>query len=156
MSYNRLFTREIVIIEGYFGQLKHCFLILRHKIPVKIGKVPSLVISCFILYNLVKHLIDEVFHNHLPEQGEQEELENQNAVDYPDTVTCQRVQLRRDALPRLVNGFGVQVSVVEGHKYKYLSQKMIFTNKIINNFEMVTQQEFDNSTGIEVTSMKYY
>ncbi|CAH1962759.1 unnamed protein product [Acanthoscelides obtectus] len=62
-SYNRLFTRERVIIERCFGQLKQRFPILHNKIRVDTEKVPSLVMSCFILHNVAKHLNDEEIHN---------------------------------------------------------------------------------------------
>ena len=106
-SYNRLFTRERVIIERCFGQLKQRFPILHNKIRVDIGKVPSLVMSCFILHNVAKRLNDEDFHVDVPEDGEQEGLQNENAAYYGDAVIRQRGQFRRDAISRIIHGFRV-------------------------------------------------
>ncbi|CAH1967270.1 unnamed protein product [Acanthoscelides obtectus] len=83
-SYNRLFTRERVIIERCSGQLKQRFPILHNKIRVDTEKVPSL--SCFILHNVAKHLNDEDFAVDIPGDGEQEEIHNQHAADYADGV----------------------------------------------------------------------
>ncbi|CAH2011545.1 unnamed protein product [Acanthoscelides obtectus] len=90
ISYNRLFTRERVIIERCFGHLKQRFPILHNKIRVDTEKVPSLVMSCFNLHNVAKHLNDEDVAVDILGDGEQEEIHNQHAADYADGVIRQR------------------------------------------------------------------
>ncbi|CAH2000279.1 unnamed protein product [Acanthoscelides obtectus] len=106
-SYNRLFTRERVIIERCFGQLKQRFPILHNKIRFDTEKVSSLVMSCFILHNVAKHLNDEDFAVDIPGDGEQEEIHNQHTADYADGVIRQRGQFRRDAMSRIILGVRV-------------------------------------------------
>ncbi|CAH1961615.1 unnamed protein product [Acanthoscelides obtectus] len=61
ISYNRSFTRERVIIERCFGQVKQRFPILQTKIRIKTEKYSSLILSCFILHDVAKHLNEENF-----------------------------------------------------------------------------------------------
>ncbi|CAH2008273.1 unnamed protein product [Acanthoscelides obtectus] len=106
-SYNRLFTRERVIIERCFVQLKQRFPILHNKIRVDTEKVPCLVMRCFILHNVAKHLNDKDFAVYIPGDGEQEEIHNQHTADYANGVIHQRGQFRRDAMSRTIHGFRV-------------------------------------------------
>lgn len=57
IAYNNLFTKERVIIERCFGQLKRRFPILNH-VRVKLDKVPAITISCAVLHNIAKYLRD--------------------------------------------------------------------------------------------------
>lgn len=72
-SYNSCITRERVIIERCFGQVKQRFPILQNKIRLATQKVPSVIVACFILHNIAKYLKDEDFE--LPE------LENNGGED---------------------------------------------------------------------------
>jgi hypothetical protein len=60
-AYDRLFKREWVIIERCFGQLKRRFLILQYVCRVLSQRIPSIIICCFVLHNVAKHLIDVGF-----------------------------------------------------------------------------------------------
>nr|CAI5851287.1 unnamed protein product [Callosobruchus analis] len=51
--YSRYLTTERVIIESCFGKLKQRFPMLHLKIRVKTEKIPSLLLSCFILHNIL-------------------------------------------------------------------------------------------------------
>jgi hypothetical protein len=46
---NNLHKTERVIIERCFGQLKRRFPVLQHLIRVGTDKIPSVIISCFVL-----------------------------------------------------------------------------------------------------------
>nr|CAI5866317.1 unnamed protein product [Callosobruchus analis] len=54
-SYNRYLTRESVIIEMCFGRLKQRFPMLHHKIRVKTEKISYVILSCFILHNMLQN-----------------------------------------------------------------------------------------------------
>ncbi|XP_061397459.1 putative nuclease HARBI1, partial [Musca vetustissima] len=58
-TYNKVFTRERVIIERCFGQLKQRFSILQYKIRVSTELAPHVIASCFILHNIAKFLNDD-------------------------------------------------------------------------------------------------
>jgi hypothetical protein len=59
-AYNKLFTKERVIIERCFGQLKQRFPVLQYKVRLALKSVPKLIICCFILHNIAKYLKDEM------------------------------------------------------------------------------------------------
>ena len=56
--YNKVFTKERVIIERCFGQLKRRFPILHYKVRVALHKAASIIICCFVLHNVAKYLKD--------------------------------------------------------------------------------------------------
>lgn len=58
-TFNKVFTRERVIIERCFGQLKQRFSILQYKIRVSTELAPHVIASCFILHNIAKFLKDD-------------------------------------------------------------------------------------------------
>ncbi|CAH2015864.1 unnamed protein product [Acanthoscelides obtectus] len=57
--YNRLHSKERVVIERVFGQLKQRFPILANRIRLPIRNVPKIIICCAILHNISKYLQDE-------------------------------------------------------------------------------------------------
>lgn len=78
-TFNRLFTKERVIIERCFGILKRRFPILAYKVRLDIKYAPSIIVCCLILHNVAKYLkdddipgdqIDEVVE-HNPDETEQ-------------------------------------------------------------------------------------
>ncbi|XP_050299639.1 putative nuclease HARBI1 [Anthonomus grandis grandis] len=83
-AHNNLFTKERVIIERCFGQLKQRFPMLQYKVRVSIEKVPKFVICCCILHNVAKYLKDELDPMELPLEDiplaypAEEELDNNN------------------------------------------------------------------------------
>lgn len=58
-NYNRVHAENRVIIERLFGQLKRRFPILSSKIRIALEKIPTLIVSCFVLHNVSKFLKDE-------------------------------------------------------------------------------------------------
>ena len=78
--YNKLHTQNRVVIEQCFGQLKRRFPILRYGVRLKLERVPTCIIACFILHNVAKSLndpedfeedIEEVDNDpHVPREGE--------------------------------------------------------------------------------------
>lgn len=60
-AYNTLHSSERMIIERCFGQVKQRFPILQNKIRLAKDKVPSTIVSCFVLHNAAKLLNDEDF-----------------------------------------------------------------------------------------------
>nr|CAI5842032.1 unnamed protein product [Callosobruchus analis] len=78
-----------------YGKLKQGFPMLHHKIQVKREKIPSLVLSCFILHNVTKYLHDEDLS--ILEDISNNEDDAFQLVDYGEAVLRERRQLRRDA-----------------------------------------------------------
>lgn len=102
-SYNKCLTRERVIIERCFGQLKQRFPILHHKIRVNTEKVPSLILNCFILHNVAKHRKDENFEIFEDVNNNGGANAIQNDVDHSDAIVRRRGQLRRDEIARIIH-----------------------------------------------------
>ncbi|XP_055918372.1 putative nuclease HARBI1 [Eupeodes corollae] len=58
-NFNAVLTKERVIIERCFGQIKQRFPILQYKVRVKQETIPNLIASCFILHNFAKYLHED-------------------------------------------------------------------------------------------------
>lgn len=97
-AYNNLFTKERVIIERCFGQLKQRFPMLQYKVRVSIEKVSKLVICCFMLHNVAKYLHDELEPMEPPVQDIPVPHPIQDEVDN----IRQRGQRRRSALAEII------------------------------------------------------
>lgn len=59
--YNKLHTKERVTIERCFGQVKRRFPFLQQKVRVQHERIPTLILCCFILHNVAKHVQDPDF-----------------------------------------------------------------------------------------------
>lgn len=100
LSYNKCFTKERVIIERCFGQVKQRFPILQYKIRTSLEKAPKIIVCCFILHNVAKYLKDDSIDLLNEEQGiavpaqEHDEVEN----------IRRRGQDRRNNLARIIHG----------------------------------------------------
>nr|CAI5869962.1 unnamed protein product [Callosobruchus analis] len=70
-AFNTPFTKERVIIERCFGQLKRRYPILQYMVRVKLDSVVSVIISCAVLHNISKYLNGPVTIN------EQEDVINE-------------------------------------------------------------------------------
>nr|CAH7732281.1 unnamed protein product [Callosobruchus chinensis] len=77
-AFNNLLTRERVIIERCFGQVKQRFPILQYKIRLATEKVPHIIACCFILHNVAKYLKDSDF------PAEENHEENFNGAQIED------------------------------------------------------------------------
>jgi nuclease HARBI1 len=61
--YNIIHSRNRVIIEHTFGQLKRRFPILRYGVRIKLERVPICIAACFVLHNIAKSLNDPDFED---------------------------------------------------------------------------------------------
>lgn len=99
-SFNRCLTRERVIIERCFGQLKQRFPMLQHKLRIKTENIPSFIVCCFILHNVAKRLNDEDF------EPIAEEIDGNNDDDFPhygEQAIRNRGQQRRMVLANIIH-----------------------------------------------------
>lgn len=103
-SFNRCLKRERVIIERCFGQVKRRFPILGNKIRIDLRKVPTMIICCFVLHNVAKHLGDEEFE--LPHTHDTENESSIESVSYEnatDIAIRRNGQLRRIEISRIIH-----------------------------------------------------
>lgn len=103
-SYNILHTKERVIIERVFGQIKQRFPILQSKIRMTTNRVPTLIIACFTLHNVAKYLQDEDFL--LPPDDAPREQSDTFPVSDTTPATSSallRGKRRRDAIAKLID-----------------------------------------------------
>jgi hypothetical protein len=70
--YNKIHTKNRVVIEQSFGQLKRRFPMLRYGLRLKLESIPMCIVACFMLHNIAKFLGDADFN---PEDFEEEFLE---------------------------------------------------------------------------------
>ena len=54
-AYNRLLTKERVLIEMMFGRLKKRFPILKNQVRLKTERIPNVIVACVVLYNIGIH-----------------------------------------------------------------------------------------------------
>lgn len=57
--FNITHSKERVVIERVFGQVKQKFPILGHKVKTSLSKVPKIIVCCAVLHNISKHLRDD-------------------------------------------------------------------------------------------------
>ncbi|CAH1993118.1 unnamed protein product [Acanthoscelides obtectus] len=60
-AYNKLLSKERVVIEQCFGQIKRRFPILKYCFRVKLTNVLDIIVACIILHNIAKALQDPDF-----------------------------------------------------------------------------------------------
>lgn len=101
IAFNTLFTKERVIIERCFGQLKRRFPILQYMVRVKLDRVASVIISCAVLHNISKYLNDP-----LPVDEEEEDVMNDEEEEYnlenDDENVRRRGLQRREEIKNLI------------------------------------------------------
>lgn len=98
--YNRIHTKERVIIERVFGQVKQRFPILQSKIRVVTEKIPHMIAACFTLHNVAKYLNDSDFE--LAETTTYDIVVPDSVVT--DNTVLQRGKKRRDAIAAYLLG----------------------------------------------------
>lgn len=98
--YNILFTKERVIIERCFGQLKRRFPILQYTLRVKTEKAAAMIVCCFVLHNIAKYLNDEELEDEAYQDFDQDH-ENIPDEDLNENVRRQG-QLRRQQLAQII------------------------------------------------------
>lgn len=103
-AYNKCITKERVIIERCFGQVKQRFPILQSKIRLSIDRVPSVILCCMILHNVAKHLQEEDYE--IPEAenviGEDDPVPG--AVGEQEIMRIrERGQRKRDEIAQIIH-----------------------------------------------------
>ena len=76
--YNQIFSRERVVIERCFGQLKSRFPILQYKVRQKIQNIPKTIVCCAVLHNIAKYLNDADFPFHTAGEDDEGQEERYN------------------------------------------------------------------------------
>lgn len=107
IRFNNVLVRERVIIERCFGQVKRRFPILMYKNRLSLDRVPSVIVSCFILHNVAKHLQEEDFGENIAENAENNAregdlLEDEEANNNVQAVQRHLGQQRRDNLAEII------------------------------------------------------
>lgn len=104
-NFNNVFTKERVIIERCFGQLKRRFPILHYKVRLRLDKVASAIIACFVFHNVAKYLGDV---DDFPELNDLDVGGNdiENMEDVSAALQRERGEQKRDQLATiLLNNF---------------------------------------------------
>lgn len=96
-GFNRLFTKERVIIERCFGMLKRRFPILGYKIRLDVSHTPTIILCCVILHNVAKHLNDPIPNDEYNFEPEEETVVEQVAETSYAATTVRRLGNRRRA-----------------------------------------------------------
>ena len=100
ISFNRVFTKERVIIERCFGQVKGRFPILQERIRIQLGKVPSVIVACFVLHNVAKYVQDpDDFFEYQDNNGDDDD----EGDEYDDARIRQRGQERRRMVAEIIH-----------------------------------------------------
>lgn len=93
--YNAVHTRNRVIIEHSFGQLKRRFPILRYGIRLNLERVATCITACFVLHNIAKFLNE-------PDFDDDEEVLDDDVHDVHEPLTQNELrvqgQLRRNEI----------------------------------------------------------
>lgn len=56
MAFNKLLSKERVIVERVIGQMKARFPILKHAVRIKHERIPAVITACAVLHNQSKRL----------------------------------------------------------------------------------------------------
>lgn len=95
-AYNKLHTKERVLIERTFGQIKSKFPFLRGSVRVKTERIPRMVVACFVLHNISKFLREEDSED---EEIDTEFLQMPNVTGAPDV----RGRQYRNSIAQYIN-----------------------------------------------------
>ena len=100
-QFNKVFTKERVIIERCFGQLKKRFPMLAGVVRVATKQVPNIIVACVVLHNISKYL-----HDNLPEEINHEPIVNEG-IEEPrvetDAVQRQLGQIKRQQIADILH-----------------------------------------------------
>jgi hypothetical protein len=99
--FNCLFTKERVIIERCFGQLKRRFPILQERVRLNLQNVPSVIVACFVLRNVAKYVQDP--DDFLENQANNDDDGVDDGEEYNDARIRQRGQERRRMLAEIIH-----------------------------------------------------
>ncbi|XP_003724868.3 putative nuclease HARBI1 [Strongylocentrotus purpuratus] len=100
-SFNRAHTRNRVVIEQAFGQLKRRSPILRYGVRLKLENIPKCIVACFVLHNVSRFLHDP--DDDLRGDDEDGEIAGDNGnhggvVEQGPRILRQRGQQKRDEI----------------------------------------------------------
>lgn len=102
-KFNKMLKSERTYIERCFGQLKQRFPMLYSKIRIKIERVPSFIMACFILNNIAKLLKDEFPFDDLPlEDDNNNEHEHEHDTAPNDYNLARQGKQKRSAIVALL------------------------------------------------------
>nr|CAI5868092.1 unnamed protein product [Callosobruchus analis] len=96
IAFNTLFTKQRVIIDRCFGQLKGRFPIFQYMVRVKLDRVVSVIISCAVLHNISKFLNDPVPVDEQEDDINVEEEKKYNSVNEDENVRRRGLQRREE------------------------------------------------------------
>ena len=99
-SFNRLFTKERVVVERVFGQLKRRFPVLSHPVRMKHEAIPTLILACCVLHNVSKFLDDPIEQDNYIEEQDVDEAVMLTEVEWP---TRAQGQQKRDQLAQIIH-----------------------------------------------------
>lgn len=94
-TFNKEHSKERVIIERCFGQVKRRFLILHGRVRLRLSKVPSVIVACFVLHNVAKYLDDRDDFPDLPPDSDDDSDSASDDDEDDDLRIRQRGQDRR-------------------------------------------------------------
>jgi hypothetical protein len=100
-TYNKQHSKERVIIERVFGQVKKRFPLLGNLIRVKLDKVPKIFVACAILHNFGKQAND-VYEIGLPLEDDGDEFIENGINEVPDAEIRRRGQQKRNEVMRVL------------------------------------------------------
>lgn len=100
--YNLIHSRERVVIERCFGQLKKRFPILGNCVRVALNNVPKVIVSCAVLHNVAKHLNDGFEYGDLNINPD-EELDEILEVQHENADTTRRGRVKRNVMMQVLN-----------------------------------------------------
>ena len=112
--FNQVFTKERVIIERCFGQLKKRFPMLAGVVRIATKRIPKFIVACVVLHNVSKYLNDELPEEINPESIEEplvetdaEEPRVETDHDEPhvetDAVLRQQGQIKRQQIANILH-----------------------------------------------------
>jgi hypothetical protein len=100
--FNRILTKDRVIIERCFGQVKKRFPILRGQVRIQLHRVPILIVACFVLHNVAKYLQDG--DDDFMDVDPDDEHEDLDGEEGNDAYIRQLGQERRRVISRILHG----------------------------------------------------
>ena len=103
-SFNSLLSRERVLIEQVFGEIKKRFPIVGNVVRVKTQKVPRLFIACCVLHNVSKFLKDDSIEENDQDPDGDDAGDDEEREDAADVNVRRAGQRKRDQLSRIVAG----------------------------------------------------
>lgn len=102
-KFNKLLTKERVLIERMFGQLKRRFPFLSSRVRLSTNRIPRMILACFVLHNIAKYLNDEDF----PDTAGEAEMDDVPVPEHSNetNTTFKRGKARRNQIAAIIQGY---------------------------------------------------